>query len=256
MNKKSVPEIKPYSSKQYDLKQSKYEYAGKLSTRTLIVAPTGSGKTTLIQNLILDIYRNCFEKIYIFSPSIFIDDAFKSIMEYCKNELDQNEDDENKYFYDEYDVEALENILETQKQVVKYCKDNNMKKMFQIAVFIDDMADDPRVMRYSKTLDSLYTRGRHVYCSVFISVQKYRVLSNIIRVNATDLYLFALRNMSDYNAIIEEISAIEDKETIENIYKMTMETDPYAFLYVKLSSRSKNDMFYITLKHRILLNKK
>ena len=118
------------------------------------------------------------------------------------------------------------------------------------------MADDPKVMRYSKTLDSLYTRGRHVYCSVFIGVPKFQVLSNIIRVNATDLYVFSLRNMSDYNAIIEEISAIQDKETIEQLYHLAMDSDPYAFLYVKLSSRKKDDMFYISLKKRIILSKK
>jgi ERCC4-related helicase len=92
---KHVPNIKPVSTTEYNLKQSKYEYAGKLPQRRLIVAPSGNGKTVLIQNLILDIYRNCFEKIYIFSPSIFIDDAFKRIIQYCKNELNQIEDDEH-----------------------------------------------------------------------------------------------------------------------------------------------------------------
>jgi predicted NACHT family NTPase len=63
---KHVPNIKPISTTEYNLKQSKYEYAGKLPQRGLIVAPSGSGKTVLIQNLILDIYRNCFEQIYIY----------------------------------------------------------------------------------------------------------------------------------------------------------------------------------------------
>ena len=37
---------------------------------------------------------------------MFIDDAFQSVIQYCKHELNQIEDDENKCFYDEYDAQA------------------------------------------------------------------------------------------------------------------------------------------------------
>jgi type IV secretory pathway VirB4 component len=39
----------------------------------ILLAPSGSGKTVLLSNLILNIYRGCFERIYIFSPSIDLD---------------------------------------------------------------------------------------------------------------------------------------------------------------------------------------
>ena len=38
-----------------------------------LVGSSGSGKSILLQNMILDIYDKCFSRIYIFSPSINVD---------------------------------------------------------------------------------------------------------------------------------------------------------------------------------------
>ena len=56
----TAPEIKPINTKEYSVKQSKYgDVVPKLPTRATILAPSFSGKTVLISNLILDVYRNC-----------------------------------------------------------------------------------------------------------------------------------------------------------------------------------------------------
>ena len=60
-------------TKEFEVKQSKYDVAGKLPIRSVIFGPSGSGKTVLLQSMILDIYRGCFSRIYIFSPSIEVD---------------------------------------------------------------------------------------------------------------------------------------------------------------------------------------
>ena len=51
----SKPVIAPRKVKQYEVKQSKYEHVSKLPCRSVINAASGSGKTVLIQSLILDI---------------------------------------------------------------------------------------------------------------------------------------------------------------------------------------------------------
>ena len=58
----SNPTITPIAQKEYYCKQSKYgdSVVPKLPTRATILAPSFSGKTVLISNLILDVYRNCF----------------------------------------------------------------------------------------------------------------------------------------------------------------------------------------------------
>ena len=47
--------------------------------RMVMNGPSGSGKGILLQNIILDIYRDCFERIFIWSPSINVDDNWKPV---------------------------------------------------------------------------------------------------------------------------------------------------------------------------------
>ena len=94
----NIPKITPYDHTQWKCKQSKYEMVSELPTRALIVAPSNSGKSVLLQNIILDIYKGCFERIFIFSPSIHIDSVWKPVIQYCEKELHQVEDETNKYF--------------------------------------------------------------------------------------------------------------------------------------------------------------
>ena len=62
----NVPKIEPIKFKEYTSKQSKYHQCAKLPMRSIVLGPSGTGKTILLQNMILDIYEGCFDKIYIF----------------------------------------------------------------------------------------------------------------------------------------------------------------------------------------------
>ena len=61
-----IPIIKPMKLKEYEVKQSKYNIASKLPIRSIILGPSGSGKSILSQNMILDIYINIVFHVYIF----------------------------------------------------------------------------------------------------------------------------------------------------------------------------------------------
>ena len=73
--------------------------------------------------MILDIYRGSFDAIYIFSPSMYVDDTiWKPVREYIdekKNLLKE------QVYFDTYNSDELLNIIETQKRVIEYEK---MKK--------------------------------------------------------------------------------------------------------------------------------
>ena len=75
----STPKIVPVKLTEFTCKQSKYENVPKLPTRSMILAPSGAGKTVLLQNVILDIYKHCFDRIYIFSPSVEIDHTWNPV---------------------------------------------------------------------------------------------------------------------------------------------------------------------------------
>ena len=86
----STPKIEPMKMQDFTCSQSKYEFAAKLPTRSLILAPSGGGKTALLQNMILDIYRDCFSRIYILSPSIDVDMTWEPVKDYLKHDLKQD----------------------------------------------------------------------------------------------------------------------------------------------------------------------
>ena len=176
----TTPEIKPIKLKEFEVKQSKYgDVVPKLPMRSMILAPSGSGKTVLLQNMILDIYRGCFNRIYIFSPSIDIDHTWHPVKEYIAKELQPNEHE--KIYFDTYNPSELEGIMETQHKVINYLKSQGHTKLFQILICIDDWADDPSFTRNSKLLHQLYIRGRHQCISTVTSTQVYKAISPIVR---------------------------------------------------------------------------
>jgi hypothetical protein len=248
-----IPEIKPIKLKEFETKQPKYSMIGSLPTRQVICSPSGGGKTVLLTNLILDIYRNCFSRIYIFSPSVNVDYTWQPVKDYIEKDLKLKETPEDTFYFDHYNEHALQNIILTQHKIITYMKSKGHTKLYQILIIIDDFADEPAFTRQSKLLHQLYIRGRHNMISTITSTQKFNALHPIIRCNMTELIIFRLRNFKDIEAFIEETSAIYDKKTLLEIYHMAT-AEPYSFLYVKLNAKSASDMFYINFNKRIEIN--
>ena len=179
MSANNTPIIKPIKTKEYECKQSKYEHIPPIPYRIMAVGPSGSGKTILLQNMILDIYKNCFERIYIWSPSIFIDSAWTPVIQYIEKEI-KPKNDEN-YLFDDYKHEELATVIEQQFKIIEYMKKQGFKKLYSILILIDDFADDTSFTRNSKLLHQLFIRGRHSYISTIVSTQVYKAISTIIR---------------------------------------------------------------------------
>ena len=72
-----------------------------------------------------------------------------------------------------------------------------------ICFCVDDLADDHKAM-HSKTLNSLFTRGRHSCITTIVMTQKYRLLDATIRINVTALFVFRMSNSKDLEAVLEE----------------------------------------------------
>ena len=113
---------------------------------------------------------------------------------YIANDMKALESDDEKFYFNEYDPDALENIIETQHKVTNYMKKHNYKTLYQILIVIDDFADDPSFTRQSKLLHQLYVRGRHNSISTITSTQKYNVIALIVGINATQLYVLRLKS--------------------------------------------------------------
>ena len=250
MKKLDIPKIEPIHVKQYEFKQSPYPQADKLPFRSIIVSASQGGKGILIQNLVLKIYRGCFERIYIVSPTAHIDEAYKEVIKYIQKEL-KIDNKKEQYLFDEYNPEALEHIIDTQHKVIEYQKKNRMTKLFSCLLIIDDWAEDRVFMRYSKILHGLYTKSRHFGLSVITSSQKLNALAPIVRLNTSSLYIFKLKNQAELDTFIQEQSALIDKKTMLEIYRTAVDAQPYSFLFVKLRESDINKMFMVRFEAKI-----
>ena len=237
----AAPTIKPIDIAKNECKQSNYACCPELPMRAMLCGPSGAGKSVVLQNKILDVFRGCFSRVYIFSPSIDIDQTWDPVKKHIKDEI--TPDPTEKIFFNTYDPEALGDIINTQHQVVEYMKKEKYRFLFHILIVVDDFADKPAFTRNSSLLHQLYIRGRHQMISTITATQVYRAISPVVRKNITDLCIFRLRNQSDLDAVIEETSAIFDKATLLKFYKAAT-AEPYSFLYVKLTAKTTADMFY------------
>jgi len=245
----STPAIVPAKTKEFTCKQSKYKIAPELPMRAIAYGPSGSGKSILLQQLILDVYRGCFERIYIWSPSIDIDHVWDPVKKYIKKELKVDTKKE-KCFFNTYNPAELSEVMDRQYRIAEWQK-NNGQHVFGVLIVIDDMADEPKFTRQSQLLHQLYIRGRHSFQSVITSVQKATTLAPLIRTQATHTFTFRLRSMQDLETWLNENSAVYDKKTLLAIYQRA--TQPrYGFLYMNLMAHDSKDMFFYKFQARII----
>jgi hypothetical protein len=100
--------------KSFTCKQSKHGTVPNLPLRGVILAPSGNGKKVLLANLILKVYRGCFERIYVFGPSVNVDQTWEAVKQYQEDVMKVRQSDKEKLYYDHYNTEDLKNIIETQ----------------------------------------------------------------------------------------------------------------------------------------------
>ena len=131
-------------------------------------------------------------------------------------------------------------------------KDPTTKKLFSILLIFDDVADN-KAIHNNPSLNSCFTRGRHSQISTILSTQKYNAVSTIIRTNMDSMYLFRLRNANDLSAIVDELSALLDKKILLEIY-MKATQERFSFLFIKLTSPTINDMFYLKFQSKIMIS--
>ena len=94
----NTPSLKPIQLKEHTCSQGHYgDIVPKLPMRSMLVGPSGS---VLLTNMILDIYKGCFSRIYIWSPSVEVDNTWKPVKDYIRDLIKPN--DREKYYFDFY----------------------------------------------------------------------------------------------------------------------------------------------------------
>ena len=240
------PNLKPIDEITYEFPQSKYEVVPTVPFRALRTGPSGSGKSVLLTNMVLDFYKGVFSRIYIWSPSIHVDSIWNPVKKYFKEGM-KIDTDKEKCFFEEFIPEGLEKAIETQRKMTEYSRKHKFKRLYPILLILVDIADNPRIARYSRLLNRVYVRGRHNGISVITSVQKFNALNTLIRVNAT--FFYKVRKFKEIELLQDELSALprrsklqDSEEALYKVYEIAT-SEPHSFLYINLLEKDISKMF-------------
>ena len=194
-----------------------------------IIAPTGSGKSVLISNIVRKFYYRKFDKIYFCSSNVSDHDGENKIYDNAYNSI---EFDENRIFEDIND------------EIIDYIKtdivsdDDFEKKDYRTLLVIDDLITSI-ANRKNREVIKFILKSRHLKCSIIIISHKFNMLPTIIRNNLTDLILFRSKSKQELETIYKGIIDLEEEKWFQFYEYSTNE--PYNFLYVKLN---KNPQLY------------
>ena len=225
-----------------------------LPTSFLLAAPTASGKTMIILNLLLRYYKDLFARIWIFSPSIKLDPQYAPLRKYLEKMTDQQKE---PTMFEDLEQSVLGKLLEEQRKITDECRKRKVKPP-QVCVILDDLADRGDILTKRQGgasggswLVSLATRGRHFGVTWIISSQVINLVGTVLRKNVRCMCVWRLRNHKEVETLCEELSGIYDAKTIMSLYEHAT-AEPYSFLFVRLDAKTKRDMFWLRFEARLL----
>lgn len=184
------------------------------------IGPSRSGKSNVIKNLLLNkkYYAKAFEYIFIFCPSIDLNDDFDDIKSSKKIKVEK---------FNTFDQNIIEEIFEQQVDLIK---EHGKKKAPDILLIFDDVFDNVQFTN-SALLKTLAMRGRHACVSMMLSGQKLSLLGTPVRNNLTHLVFFRPNNLSELDRFLEENVQKTQRKEYSKAFKDAWQTE-YNFILV------------------------
>jgi hypothetical protein len=176
-----------------------------------------------------------FDRYELFSPNIFIDPQYKALIKYIEEKTNQKRED---FCHEEFDQGAIKQLMEDQKKSNAWLRKQGAKRLLSACVVIDDFGERADIVKaHGSTLNSLFSRGRHLQISCYgLLLQRFRMANPTIRFNAHALYCHKLNSSKDLEALAEEFSEVcNGVDNFIVIYRAATKK-PYGFLFITLGS--------------------
>lgn len=205
-----------------------------------------SGKTNLGVALFSDknLYGNDYDgdDIYIFSNSINSDDKLQRFIKFKKIP------EENLFHgFDEEIIEELyKNIYEDYKAAIE-----DKEKPKNVLLYLDDIAFSGafKKNRYG-TINRIFSNGRHVLCSIYITLQSYTSALTSIRENANAIFLFSMSNRQ-----LEQVADDHAIMTTKDFKKMFRDVTKQKYSFMLINYNNPAETRYLNSEFEpILLN--
>ena len=162
--------------------------------RSLVVAPSGSGKSNFITNLISLFCRGkgTYDQIHIF----------------CKSK------DEPLY---RFLCDKSKGLIEVHEDLEKLPPLNELKPNEQTLIIFDDMVTD---IKKHPVISEYFIRGRKRGASIMFLSQSYYNTPKIIRQNVNYVIILKLGGSRDINSLLREVSLGLTKEQLLEMYSI------------------------------------
>ena len=184
--------------------------------RILIIGESGSGKTSLLLNLIEN--QPDIDNIYLYAK-----DSYESKYQYLINKREGvgiNHFNDPKAFL-EYSNDMYD--------VYKNIDDYNPDKENKILIAFDDMIAGMIInKKINSIVTELFIRGRKLNISIVFITQSYFKFPKDVRLNTTHFFVANIPNKGELQQIANHSSDISTKDFINIHRKCTSE--PYSFL--------------------------
>lgn len=194
LKKPDLESVKMNCDEIIDAKLMKYPMVQDVWAKTsfnVICGKMGQGKTSLITNLVTSVFKKCFDRIYIFIPTI----SRKSI----DNDIYGRFLPEDQ-IYDDLTIESLNELYDKLKA-------SSDEKEFSL-IIIDDFQTQLKNTDILLVLKKIITKMRHLRCTIFLLQQNYTALDKSLRQLVSNIILFNL-GKSQLTKIFEEVITIK-----------------------------------------------
>ena len=175
------------------------EFLPKLPFSILSSGTRGAGKSVFATNIV-NWYKDYFDHIFIFSPTIHLDRKFKMLFE----DLDLPLEIGVNVFTD-YSETALKTIM---KKIERFNKDKPFVDKSQVLFIFDDVVSSIPKNKRKTIFNKLILNNRHYAASVLINSQSFKLLDSNFRKVSSQLILFKTFNVVELYAYAEELSAV------------------------------------------------
>ena len=195
----------------------------------LICGSSGSGKTMLLKDLIQTMKKK-YDYFVIIAASMNFSGDYKQF---------EDDNDEKKFiFFNEYSPEILREIMDTQADIlVRYGKQRTPK----IVVIMDDIMEH---IKQRSIIEQLFFKGRHLFISPIVLVQKLKGISTTLRVNTRYSIMFRAGNSAEVEHFLDEFTGKRQRNKLEEILYDWFK-DPYTFLFSDFKTQNFEDRYIL-----------
>lgn len=189
-----------------------------------IVGKSGSGKSTVMMNIVCRFHKKRFDRIFLVSPSFATleDNPFKEHLP-----TDQ--------LFDDLEDDVLDEILER-------IKDSGEK----VLLILDDVQDKIKGS-IEKVVKRMINNRRHIAgkdgnLSIIITSQVFNNLALSIRKSADVVIMFGSKNSAEIESVQKEYLSVVPKDTLAEIWDYVYKT-PHDFLLIKPNDKAEDFLY-------------